>query len=497
MISFMACSKDEGNYNYNEVNKLTILDVEGEDISGRSYDLTIADTIPVEIKLESKFSQFNQEKAEIYWLIKKDTVAKGSMFKMTSEFFKSGENFVTIIAKDYLSNVEYHSTFRVNFNAGLSKGYFLLAEGENKQGILYLKSSLKPDSKFVGMTAFGSNNEFPIGTEPLNIYLSYYNLKYTSIMIATKKGEFPFMEIGISNLLPSYLIKSSGNGIDGGDFHPTNYRMNHNQSTSNGYFAENGKIRNVVNRFLANDIINVPGIAYNFGANNYVVSNLSADNGRILMGYDEISKRIYQFSNFTSYRNYYNTLDLSYCSEVLEGKECWGVGGDVTTASGFGNSYSILMRTGNQVFNYQGGYDVNSTRTKYIPVAIKLVSTGTIDNIDKAIGLKLNRFNKNFYYAIGRTIYRFSFLSFNTQPYFTLPEDGTGDIVAFDFDKADNAVGSTHIGIATYNQNSSESKKGSFYHYEIKEDGNGNPLTLFNKSLYQVDKTVALIMGIK
>ncbi|MFD1164326.1 hypothetical protein ACFQ2C_01765 [Sphingobacterium daejeonense] len=89
-------------------------------------------------------------------------------------------------------------------------------------------------------------------------------------------------------------------------------------------------------------------------------------------------------------------------------------------------------------------------------------------------------------------------MSVSPVAYFTLPEDGSGDIVAWSFDKDESSVNrSLNIGIATYNPNSSETKKGSLYHYAIKADASGNPLTLVSKDLFKIEKAVSMDLGVK
>lgn len=497
ILLFSACSKDQGNYDYVDVNKMTILDTAGDTLTGQEFDINGGDTVVVEAVAKGTLSGFNPSDVQHTWVLDKDTIGKGAKFYLTVDKFQPGPNRVKLYSVDPLTKLSYLNSITVNVNATISKGIAVLAKDEQNNSILYLKSTKNQSGKWFRFTSLGKDNQYPLGKDPISVDFEGGYMVYPNFTIVSKDATFPIMLVNLSSMEPYFMINGKNKALKGGDLKPTFFKMGYGAQNGDSYILEEGKVRYLKNGFLGPDVLTAKR-DYDFGENAISYDNFVSirNAGRFVMGFDKISKRILFFQNkgFTFF--IFPSIAEDKSTEVLGDMDFVGAGGDMFSSSG-GLRYGMILRKGNQVYNYNTGYEYNTETKVYEFSKITEAANANIPNIDKAINLRLNSWTSFYYYALGRTIYRFPFFSLTVQPYFTLPEDGTGDIVYWNFDKDASSNSHDNMGIATYNPNAKEEKKGSFYHYEITPDASGKPMTLKSKSLYQIDKAVSISMGIQ
>ncbi|MGM1428390.1 PKD-like family lipoprotein [Sphingobacterium lactis] len=488
-----ACSKDSGNYDYSEVNKLTVVDTAGTPITEKTYDLMAGDTIDIQLKVSGTMPDFDPAKVNLTWVLGKDTIAKGTKVSFNSSMFAGGANVVMIRAVDYMTNAEYLYTINVNVTRGITRGIMILAEDAEKNGVLYLKSSLTTTSKILTYSALGKDDEYPIGAEPLNVELIYTGGRYPSFALSSKKGDYAWMLVDLPTMTPTKLVSRKGTGMNGGDLNITYYKNFWNEINGSGYMVENGKVRYLANGYLRGDVYAGAGNTYDFGKGNIAFTNFNQIKGTGLMGFDENSKRILlmQYNGSTPF--VFPSVSQTLSSDPIEGVSYWGSGSD----QDYGTGYAILLRNGDKISNYQTMNEFNWKTYRYEWTKFKKVGEGTVPNAEKAVDIRFNRWNAHFYYAVGRTIYRLPFASVAPSVYLTLPDDGSGDIVAWNFDREEAKANHQNIAIATYNPNSTKEKKGSFYHYSLKPDGKGQQVTPISSELFKIDKAVSVTLGVE
>lgn len=493
LLVFYSCSKDQTNYELSEVNKLTVVDTADINITEKQIDIKFGDTITVELLAKGTISGFDPSKVNYTWVVGNDTIGSGNKVDLTSDMFKGGPNVILIKALDYLTNLEYLYTIDVNVSRAINKGLFVLAEDKDRNAILYMKSSQSANSEIIALTKLGIDDEYPLGKDPLSVEVLYASPRYPSFLITSKSGDYPWMLVDLPSLAPTRTIGKTNAGLNGKDLQPTFFKNFWNDRNGSGYMVEQGKVR-YINSGALNGNAYAGTEDFNFGKGNIAFTNFNDNKGLGVVGFEENSKRILVLPFNGSTRYVFPNAPANLATDPIPDAQFWGAGSDYD----WGTSYAILLKKGNRIYNYQTSNEFNWSTYKYEWTKINLTSEGDIPNADKAVGIKLNRWDGYFYYAIGRTIYRFPFMSVSPVAYFTLPEDGSGDIVAWSFDKDESSVnGSLNIGIATYNPNSSETKKGSLYHYAIKADASGNPLTLVSKDLFKIEKAVSMDLGVK
>jgi len=494
LLFIASCSKDQGNYDYTEVNKLVVVDTAGEPINRQEFEVAEGEDLSIEVQAKGTLPDFDPAKVKYVWAVDKDTLGVGSKVTLKASQFKPGSNNVKLYATDPTTNLEYLNVFSVFVSKTVSKGFFVLTKDADLNSILYIKSSRRSNSTWFRLTSLGKENPYPLGKNPVAIDLKSRYRVYDGFTVVTKDGVNPILTVDLPSMEPYAIVKGTGTSVSGGDLHPTFFRMGYSAINGTGFILDNGRVRRVSEGYLWPEAIR--GVAkYDFGKNGicYDDFNVSGNAGRFLMGYDKISKRILFFESGRQRFNF-DQISENLSTEPLGDMEVVGAGPDAFGTTG-GLIYGLILRKGDVVYNYSTSGNFNAAR-KFEFTKVKENAKASIPGIEKAVSFNYDKWARMYYYAIGRTLYRFPFFSVSPLPFFTLPEDGTGNIVAWSFDR-DESGGHKHVGIATFNPGAKEDKKGSFYHYSIKSDGSGNPLTLVSKSLYQIDEAVSIALGVE
>ncbi len=141
----------------------------------------------------------------------------------------------------------------------------------------------------------------------------------------------------------------------------------------------------------------------------------------------------------------------------------------------------VLTKNGDELAIHRFDYSANSTNG-YMPESYLLVGRKRVPEAQNAVGFRYRTGSGFWYFAKGRKLYRFSNSGLDVQEVLSLPDDGTGDITAWNFDY--NMAGQfSHIVIATFNPNASKPYKGSVYTYGIN---GAQPLNIEKEVTYKV-----------
>ncbi len=495
LLCFSSCSKDTGNYEYTDVNLMTVTDTAGESISAKNYDLMYGETLTLEMKATGTLPTFDPKQVQYNWILNEDTIAKGGAAKFNAENLRSGENQIILYAKDPTNGLDYMTAFKINLSASISKGFFILTADAANNTKTYFRSSLNPQSEPNLVEHFGIDQEITLGSHPIELKPIYVNRKYSGLYTYTAQGENVFYQFNLNTLSPVRTLSGAGNGLDGGNLVITSVKPIWNSETGEAFITENGQVRHLNQGFVKENAVNDPTFKYDFGKEDYVAADYNNSRGTLLMGFDHLSNRIMVLSYNGRIRNQFLKPNLDLATDELPGYSYVASGGNLIAGS---NDYTfyMLVRNGSAVSCYQTSAVLNYEDNRYYPQKVELVSGGTIANIDKAVQPKYHRWTSAFYFAVGRTIYRMTPTSIIAREFITLPDDGTGDIVSWNFDD-DTHRTLKNIGIATYNGASSQAKKGSLYHYSLINEGEGTRPSLTSKDLYKIDKAVSIGVAVQ
>lgn len=466
LFLFASCAKDKGNYDYKEVNKLSIADDQGNDLTNRSYSINYNEDLIIKTKVSGSTANFSMKDVAFTWIIDGDTVSKMDNLDVKGSDIGNGKKFGKLVVTDLITDALYSYNFTVNVVASISKGSFILTEDDSHQAYLSMRS-VGTNGVYYEFSEFNGNK---LGTYPLTLELgsratSPVDRTYYSLLTATKDGDNPITITDIATLTPTAFYPKSTAMVSGEPFTPTAVFIspqNSSRMVLEGYVVINGKVMAFSNGLVGYDVYSTDEFNYNVGEKSMMSPSVITE-GYFLGVFDEANSRIRVFSNGLSSDLYKFNQSLDEvinpnatvghtflsASDMLIGDEEW--------------RWQFITKKSNDVYMHNIIMDLST----YEPASFSTVGPKSIANLDKAVQFRFHQGLNYWYFALGRTIYRFSYLGLDIQSYLTLPDDGSGDIVSWNFNEAQGAE-YTKIGIATYNPVATGENKGSYYFYDIE-----------------------------
>ncbi|MBO9675418.1 MAG: hypothetical protein J7577_18360 [Sphingobacteriaceae bacterium] len=483
LVWLTGCSKDKGNYDYQPKNTITIGNVlNGDHNSARIYRFVYGDSINIVPDVKGTVSKNNLSGFSFVWIVDKDTIAKTKDLHITSDRIGFGKKVGNFYITDKELGVFYNYNFTFEITSDAPRGHFVLAEDDQGHSHLYIKTSLRPLAPFKTINKIG---EIQLGDNPSGLSLiknygsSSTNYTY-SLITATKQGApYHIIQFLLGDMLPSILYNNNSTADAKVTLEPT--FIDRNRSSGRvGYILNKGKAYTLSLGTVSPVLYSQDPLNYDFGEKGLIIN--TSLYGYYIAGFDQRNSRFRVFSNNWAtqnlfVKNYDNIIDPSLTAGHTF------VGG----AEGYDGSaffYTLLTKKGNTLYLFKLTFDAT-----YTPKEFTLVATKEISNIDKLSSVFFNAGNKFWYLSIGREIYSTSILGLDLQLSYALPNDGSGDIVAFNFNY-NEAAAYTLLGVATYNPASSLPHKGSYYLF------NYGDRQVQETSLNTIDKAKAIQIGL-
>ncbi len=459
-LAWGSCSKDIGNYKYSDVNTLTILDADGEPLSGRNYDVGIGKVLTIAPQVSGTLSQDDQTDLRYAWILDKDTVSKQANLVLATNDYGVGSKVGKLVIVDRKTSLSFSSNFLIRITAGISKGSFIFTANEENESTLVLRD-LNPKEEFLYLKEF---NGYKLGNGPMNLYiastaLSATNREYKRIVMSTKEGENRIMVVDLRTFMPGIIYPYANGMIDGRNFSPSMIWCNPRQVSQNnvdGIIVEHGKVRNMASGLIGNDVYAYDPLDYDFGDN--AAQPSLALNGHYLVGFDRKNERIRVFGNNLQGGGMF-TMNFDHLVDPLKTKgHSFVASAEMSITDGM--QWQLLTRKGAEV----AMHNVILSYTDFNVKQVVTIASKAVPEMVDAVGFAFS--GQYWYFAKGRTIYQCSPNGLDIAVYLTLPDDGSGDITAWSFDQ--NAASNfTKMGIATYNSSSSKERKGSYYLYDM------------------------------
>lgn len=481
-VSLLAgsCSRDLGNYDYSQVNKISIDSMlMGEHNSERIYRVVHGDSLNFKPLVTGTLSGADTSRLRFAWVIEKDTIARTKELHTVADM-GYGKLVGYYFIKDLSTDALYTYNFTLEISNDASRGTYILAEDAAHNAILYTHSALKTNNLFkeASMVADKTIGKSPIALGlRLNSGNSSTNYTYT-IMTVARESDANVMEILVTDMKPTLLYNRESFIEPPAAFNFTQYvSMNF---ASHNYILVNGKAH-MMNKGVISSVL-YPGdpLNYDFGSQGLFTSRSLYS--RLLAGWDYRNNkvRILMTANAAANDSYISSIEGPLDQSITAG---------YTFIKGYEHylngayCYVFLMKKNDKLASFLitlNGYQAVNSITK--------IAEATVPNLDKMAYPYFN-FNTNFwYFAIGRTVYRTTVMGMELQPVFTLPADQSGDISTFAFNEGGpNSL--QNIGVTTYDPNSSKAMKGSFYLFNIISN------SITESHLNVIQKPVAIQMG--
>lgn len=480
------CSKDKGNYNYTDVNALTILRSDGKELDGTDYDIRLGKELLIKPEVKGTLGDEHKLSLQYYWILDKDTVANKEELYVNTGELGVGDKIGKLVVVDTETSLAQHASFRIRITAGISKGSFILTENEDHETTLVLRD-LNPDEDYIYMKQMDGG--FGLGKYPLGLEVSYgatsaTNRQYKRVLISTREGENPIMAVDLKQFLPTLLYPQSGATLGGELLKPSYVWCNPRQLQSdnvNGITLIGGKCYNMASGLISNDVYAYDPLDYSF-EEDAVCPSITL-NGHYIAGFDKKNERIRVFGNSLKGGGMFN----QNFDHLVDAQSTKGHAFVATTEMRIGDDliWQFITKKDNEMFMHNVVMDLNIY--PYQPQKVMTIASKSVPQMVDAVHFVFS--GQFWYFAKGRTIYQCSRSGLDIVPYLTLPEDGSGDIVSWNFD-IQAASNFTKMGIATYNPSSTKEYKGSYYLYNMVDK------KFDQQGLNVIDKAVDIEVGL-
>lgn len=186
LLTICSCSKDLGNYNYQEINELTIKGVKSEYIVRTGLD-----TLVITPDISDKIDGTDPSRYSYYWIMKEgqnfyDTVSREKdlryPIKLTA---KDHDLFYRVL--DKVTGVSWVANSKVKVSTPYSRGILIIGEDEEGYAEAEMLSML-PDTVYIPNIL--SKTSLPKLREPISMFHTSGTDTYSRLWVMTKTGSY-------------------------------------------------------------------------------------------------------------------------------------------------------------------------------------------------------------------------------------------------------------------------------------------------------------------
>ena len=474
-IGLCGCAKDEGNYDYQEVNVLTVTDEEGLPFGVKSFGVDINDSFSIQAKVRGSLSGTDLSQVDFYWIIDGDTLSRDSILTVESKYLGIGVHGVNLSIVDRQTALSYHVHFWVRIVGNSIFVSYLLTTDENGESTIVSVDGTRPN-EYLYLQYFGG---FKVGNKPIG--LQSVSGLFTNLMVITEEGEVPLFTFNTGDFTVMDLYFSQSSVVSGEFFQPTFWSILPSAINTSGVILMDGKCRLISNGHVGLPIYRKDPLDYDFGRRGVLQRQLWAGKD-FIVGFDQRNERIRVFGNVLNLlgngiRNY----DAYFDPRLTVGHRFLAV----REASSSAIQWQFLTYKGSEVFlhNIVMGQSIDGL----VPQEVGVLTHKAVPEMIDAVDFKF--LDGYWYFAKGRKVYRCAENTLDVEVYFSLPDDGSGDVVSWDFSAFESEDGSARlVGIATYNSTVEFTNKGSYYIY------NPNDERFERQDLYKIQKAVDVLL---
>jgi len=454
-----ACSKDLGNYDYKDINKITIGNVlDGDHNSERIYRVVFGDSLNIIPDIQGTVSGTDTSNLSFAWVVKGDTLSRYKDLRRLADF-GFGKMVCNYYVTDRTTNAVLNYNFTLEISSDAARAHYILTEDDEHNTVLVTKSALNSAMPFRYVRTVGTHS---LGKNPASLAIRRNDgssaTNYTYTIILTAKDASPnIVEVLTTDILP-ILFYGPEQFVETPEVNKITWHY-HSLRTTTAYILNNGKVHFVKKGAISSVLYRNDPLDYDFGESGLFTNGSLYS--RYIAGWDYKNKRMRIFSTTGVAANdlYTTNWDHIIDPSLTEGHD-YLMGVETFYSSPY--KFAMLTKKGDSLYSHEAVLPAYTAVSSYGRVA-----AAKVEGLDRMEATPVYHGGAHFwYFGIGRTIYRTSLLGLDLQPVVTLPNDGSGDIVTFNFNY-DQANNFTKIGIATYNPASGQDLKGSYYVYDI------------------------------
>jgi len=486
-FSLPSCKKDQGNYDYQDINEVSIKGVNLEYVVRTGID-----TLRISPQLSGTQDQGDTSRYKHYWIIKTgsfmfDTIGRNSKLVYPVRLNAIPYDlFYRVVDKQ--TGVTWIANSRINVSTAYSRGILIMGEDSEGYAEAEMLSMLKDT---VHIKHILSASGLPRLRNPISLVHTGPNDSFTKIWAFTNDGSYfldrATMTAGLNSNFSRTLYISEAidpqtlqpvvlapqirlaTGATGGSLYRAIITKGGDLFASVPLIMGGDYFNNPVNRLASDQATRIPAAPYLL----YPIGGMSS-----VMWYDTRNNR------FLNYTGIGSAVASTVLPDVAGGAFPWNqpVGRTLKYAentrntdggSTNGNSFAI-MKDGDNTHHIYKFYANGTNPAKRALYTVKPLAT----NFDKA---KFYAFSSNrtvVFYAVDNTLYAYDYNP-GFEKVYTFPEIGNDEITMIKFDtQIDFATNSLYI--ATYNAAS----KGTLRRYKVGNNPNLVDIQLQDKSTW-------------
>lgn len=480
-IVLIGCAEDKGNYNYKDLNDITItLKPVTEDGSGSDVMHDQQYKITPELK---RLLSASEEGLSFEWTVGSEVVSKERNLdiivpKKWSFGAKNGRLAIT----DSKTGMKYFAPFKFNLINSFGFGYYMLCKKSDNSSILYYLKEVEDKTAdvvvikepVIASTSMIGDLEF--GKEPTDMVNSYgYNANIDDdvwdLNIMTKEGKYNMIKTNTGDFLPSQYVgaESFADKSKGYKFNPSAIGVT---GRSDIMYLSNGQLITQIEDMLYRPSKLYP--EYNF--TKLYIGNPSMT----YFAYDDNTSKFYYLAQDNDI-SAYDAVEVPEGAPSYSGKNIIGFAFDSYSNPDYSKSEEYIycaVASNNEIsidkYTYSEEYGDQDVTKKIFCSELYKLSVPDVGEKSKIL-----LFNKDWYISGGNTVYLSPFDIPNAQPLYKVPAE-YGEIKDMQL-----SVKGTKLVIACYNSNSSEEKKGSLIVFDLQTKK-------ANIHKYFMDETVVL-----
>ena len=216
-----ACAEDKGNYNYIQINEVTIDNIRASyscEAGGRLY-------ISPDIKsLDEATADLSYS-----WSIKNEEISTDKILDVTLPPLDYGEQLAALTVTDNVTKMQYRKTFNLNIVNSFNWGYYFLTrkdDGSTEMAYIQATQDVEPTMEDVKYATGCGDYEF--GNEPSQLlasltYINSLRTHYWTFTILTQEGNYRAINTNNATFTASSLVteESFSDQSAGYQFKPT------------------------------------------------------------------------------------------------------------------------------------------------------------------------------------------------------------------------------------------------------------------------------------
>jgi hypothetical protein len=482
----ISCAKDQGNYDYHDINELTVGGLKA------TYAVTTTvDTLRISPTIVMTESVTDPSRMEYTWLAKKGTTiidTLGRTKELNYPVSLPPDNYtLQVRILDKQTKVVWSGKAALNIGTPYSRGIMLMGEDANGNAEVDMLSMVKDTITVKGILA---KSGLPNLRGPINIQHSGGSATYMKLWVFTTSGSYyldrltmkgktadrfgklvyttdPIDKDALSPMIMAPQIRDAAGNVGSTAIRAM---MTNDGSIFASYLSLNGGdfYANPINRDkndLGKLLKTAPYLLYPIGSMNS------------MLWYDKTNERFMNYSSFilntSSVTLTDATGDIFPWNQAATGRTLVYAENTRNTEGGStnGNSFAIMKDKNNTHLIYKF-YANGTAPAKRAAYSVSAIAT----NFDKADFYAFSSNRSVVFYSVGNRLYAYDYNPGNEKAY-QFPAIGTDEISMLKFDTQIDYV-TNSLYIATYNATT----KGTLQRFVVGNNPNVVELTEANKS---------------